>query len=94
MKGPVQNPSGSTSRRRLPPRRRSIKSVYLARLHEVPRTAAGLAEAIASIESFDKSKPEGPLARYEVGVRYSNGDEVRGHFQDKTTAVVFLRGIR
>ncbi|MDO8632744.1 MAG: hypothetical protein Q7R41_19860 [Phycisphaerales bacterium] len=94
MKGPVQNPSGSTSRKRLPPRRRSINSVYLARLHEVPRTATGIAEAVAFIESFDESKPDAPFTRYEVGVRYNNGNEVRGQFNDKVAAVAFLRSIR
>lgn len=94
MKGPVQSPSVSTSRKRLLPRRRSIKSVYLARLHDVPRTAAGLAETIALVESFDESKPEGPFTRYEFGIRYSNGDAVRVQFTDKTTAIAFLRGMR
>ena len=52
------------------------------------------AEAIAFIESFDESRPETPFTRYEVGVRYSNGDEIRGQFMDKATAIIFLRGVR
>lgn len=32
--------------------------------------------------------------RYEVGVRYNNGDEIRGQFGDKVTAIAFLRGLR
>ena len=39
-------------------------------------------------------QPAALLKRYEVGVRYSNGDEIRGQFKDKVTAVAFLRGMR
>ena len=56
-----------------------------------PRSAA---DAIAFIEAFDESKPDVPFTRYEVGVRYSNGDEIRGQFQDKVSAVAFLREVR
>jgi hypothetical protein len=32
------------------------------------------------------------VERYEVEVRYNNGDEVRGQFRDKSAAIEFLRG--
>jgi hypothetical protein len=70
---------------------RKIASVYVLPLHGSPQTPA---EAITFIESFDESKPDAPFTRYEVGVRYSNGDEIRGQFTDKSAAIVFLRGIR
>ena len=70
---------------------REIESIYAIPPHGSRRTPA---EAIAFIESFDESKPNAPFTRYEVGVRYSNGDEIRGQFKDKTTAIVFLRGMR
>lgn len=73
---------------------RSIKSVYVLPLHGSPRTLGDVAEAIAFIEAFDESTPCEPFTRYEVGVRYSNGDEIRGQFKDKTTAVVFLRSMQ
>ncbi len=72
---------------------RSIKSVYVLPLHGSLRTLADVAEAIAFIESFDESKPCAPFTRYEIGVRYNNGDEIRGQFKDKATAVAFLRGM-
>jgi len=46
----------------------------------VTRTLADAAEPIAFIAAFDESKPDAPFARYEVGVRYSDGDEIRGQF--------------
>jgi len=73
---------------------RSITSVYVLPLHGSPRTLGDVAEAIAFIEAFDESKPCESFTRYEVGVRYSNGDEIRGQFKDKATAVAFLCGMR
>jgi hypothetical protein len=73
---------------------RSILSVYILPLHGSPRILGDVAEAIAFIEAFDESKPCEPFTRYEVGVRYSNGDEIRGQFKDKMTAVAFLRGMQ
>jgi hypothetical protein len=73
---------------------RTIQSVYVLPLYGLPRTLGDVAEAIAFIEKFDESKPDTAFTRYEVGVRYSNGDEVRGQFKDKATAIAFLRGMR
>lgn len=73
---------------------RRIESIYVLPLHGSARTVSDAAEAIAFIESFDESKPCEPLTRYEIGLRYSNGDEIRGQFKDKATAIAFLRGIR
>lgn len=73
---------------------RKIQSVYVLPLHGAARTLGDVREAIAFIETFDESKPCEPFTRYEVGVRYSNGDEIRGQFKDKSAAVAFLRGMR
>ncbi len=73
---------------------RKIDSVYVLPLHGSPRTLGDVAEAIAFIESFDESKPDTPFTRYEVGVRYSNSDEIRGQFKDKLSAIEFLRKLR
>jgi hypothetical protein len=70
---------------------REIQSIYVIPPYNSLQSPA---EAIAFIEAFDESKPYEPFARYEVGVRYSNGDEIRGQFKDKMTAVAFLCGIR
>jgi hypothetical protein len=73
---------------------RTIQSVYVLPLYGLPRTLGDVAEAIAFIEKFDESKPDTEFTRYEVGVRYSNGDEIRGQFKDKATAIAFLHGMR
>jgi len=72
---------------------RAIASVYVLPLHGSARTLDGVTEAIAFIQSFNESKPAQPFTRYEVGVRYGNGDEIRGQFKDKAAAVTFLRGM-
>ena len=71
-----------------------MQEIESVRVVTPDRMAKSPAEAIAFIASFDESKPNAPFARYEVGVRFSNGDEVRGQFREKTTAIVFLRDIR
>lgn len=70
---------------------RKIESIYVLPLHGSARTLGTVDEAITFIQSFDESKHEMPFVRYEVGVRYSNGDEVRGHFNDKAHAIAFLQ---
>jgi hypothetical protein len=73
---------------------RQITSVYVLPLHGIARTLASVNEAIEFIELFDESRPEPPFTRYEVGVRYTNGDEIRGQFTDKAAAISFLQSVR
>jgi hypothetical protein len=73
---------------------RKVQCVYVLPLHGSAQTLRDALEAIAFIEAFDESKPGTLFTRYEVGVRYTNGDEIRGQFKDKGTAIAFLRGIR
>lgn len=73
---------------------RRVVTIYVLPVHGTARTLESIADAVTFIESFDESKPRGTFARYEVGVRYSNKDEVRGQFADKATAIAFLRSMR
>jgi len=73
---------------------RKIESVYVFPLHGIRKMLGSVTDAIAFIESFDENNPHGIFARYEVGVRYSNGDEVRGQFERKPIAIAFLRGLK
>lgn len=51
-------------------------------------------KAIAFIESLDEQEPGDPFTRFEVGVRYNNGNEIRGQFSGKVEAVAFLKRVR
>ena len=46
--------------------------------------------AVQFIASHDETEPARQFVRYEIVVRYSTGDEVRGHFQTKDRAIQFL----
>jgi len=70
---------------------REIESVSVVTSDGMAKSPA---EAIAFIATIDRSDLDTPFTRCEVGVRYNNGDEIRGHFRDKATAIVFLRDIR
>lgn len=70
---------------------RIIERVFVLPLHGLPQTLGSVTDAIAFVQGFNETAAVGPFAKYEVQVRYSNGDEVRGQFQDKTGAVAFLK---
>jgi hypothetical protein len=70
---------------------RRIESVYVLPLHSAQTTLRNVVEAIAFIEGCDETRFAPSFVRYEIGIRYNNGDEVRGQFQDKGTAISFLR---
>ena len=70
---------------------RTIEDVYVRVLHgktEVLKTAAA---AIAFLQDYAERDASLPFARYEVGVRYSNGNDVKGTFGDKASAIAFLK---
>jgi hypothetical protein len=70
--------------------RRAVQIVHILPLHGRSHALSSVSEAIAFIEGFDESGLAQEFVRYEVIVRYTNGDEVRGQFQDKHSAVEFL----
>lgn len=47
-------------------------------------------EAVDYIESVEEDQNSGPVVRYEVQIRYDNGDEITGEFSKKENAVGFL----
>ena len=70
---------------------RSIELVRVFPLHGSSFEYNTLDEAIAFIENYDEKSGSGSIVRYEVNVRYNNGDEIRASFQDKETAIDFLK---
>lgn len=47
-------------------------------------------EAVSFIESVDESQNGGSVIRYEVQIRYDNGDEITGEFGAKENAISFI----
>lgn len=86
------NPEG-TSRFMAALRRAVMRQVELVRvvpLHGVAFQCGSVDQAIAFIENYSEDDGPKPVAKYEVAVRYSNGDRIEGQFADKESAVQFL----
>lgn len=49
-----------------------------------------LEDAVSFIESVEEDRNSGPVVRYEVQIRYDNGDEITGEFSGTDNAISFL----
>lgn len=67
---------------------RSVKSVRILALHGVPQECNSIEEAIAIINSYHPATP--PPVRFEVEVRYTNGDHVQAEFRSAADAEAVL----
>ena len=71
---------------------RRIALVRVLPLHGTPVEWRSVDEAIAFIEQYTVTGGPKPVARYEVEIRYNNGDRIETQFADKEDAIDFLRG--
>ena len=72
--------------------RKKIESVYV--LPPDGTCWKRITDAIDFIAAVEEVRACASCIRYEVGIRYTNGDEVRGQFKDKLTAIAFLREMK
>ena len=70
---------------------RQIDRITVLPLHGSPRELRTVADAIKFVEAYNENAATQPIQRYEIRVRYNNGDSVEATFQDKGDAVTFLR---
>jgi hypothetical protein len=71
---------------------RSIESIVLIPLHGMQNEFKSVDAAIEFIEKYDQTKgKDGDFRKYEVIVRYSNGDKIDASFGEKKQAVEFLK---
>lgn len=71
---------------------RYIVGITVLVLHGQPQQMPSVAEAIQYLESYQESGPCSAAAiKYQIDVRYSNGDVIHGVFQAKEAAIRFLR---
>lgn len=73
---------------------REIELIRVLPLHGLSCEWSSLEEAIAFIENYDEDSRLGAAIRYEVEVRYSNGDRIQAQFKDKESGVAFLRSFQ
>jgi hypothetical protein len=70
---------------------RQIDRVTILPLHGNARELPNVAEAIKFIETYGEETGQRPIQRYEIRIRYNNGDSIEATFRDKDDAITFLR---
>lgn len=70
---------------------RKINSVRVIPLHGAAKDCIAVDEAIIFVNDYDETAPTGPIVKYEVVIRYDNGDKINGEFHDKSTTIEFLQ---
>jgi hypothetical protein len=69
---------------------RQINAVRVIPLYGTVKDCVSVADAIAYVEEYDEASSAGPLVKYEVVIRYDNGNKIEGQFQDRATTIEFL----
>jgi hypothetical protein len=70
---------------------RRIERIFIATLHGATFEAASVNEAVELVEKYKEDGVVHGFVRYEVDIKYTNGDRINGQFEDKPTAISFLR---
>ena len=70
--------------------RRRVECVFVLPLSGTSHRFESIQDALSYIANHDPSTPSSEFVKYELSVRYSNGDEIRGTFHDKQEAIAFL----
>jgi hypothetical protein len=69
---------------------RKIERIIVVSLHGRQHESVTVEEAITFIEGYVGGSEPATIDRYEIDVRYCNGDSIRGNFADKASAIQFL----
>jgi hypothetical protein len=70
---------------------RQIDRITVLPLHGKGQELPTVDDAIKFIERYEEITSKLPIQRYEIRIRYNNGDSVEATFRDKGDAVTFLR---
>ncbi|MGC8817666.1 MAG: DNA methylase [Candidatus Hadarchaeum sp.] len=73
---------------------RRISQIIVLPLHGESQILGTIDEAIAFIDSYDQTQPPSGFIRYEIQIRFSNGEKITGEFNNKSSAIDFLRAYR
>ena len=69
---------------------RRLEAVRVVPLHGNAVELRSPEEAIAFIEAYDDKDSVLPVLKYEIQLRYNNGDRIDAQFEDKASAIQFL----
>jgi len=70
---------------------RKISVVRIIPLHGKSFQVKTLDKAISFIQKYNEKNSPKSIAKYEVEIKYTNGDVIRGEFENKNNAVSFLK---
>ncbi|MEW6111630.1 MAG: DNA methylase [Thermodesulfobacteriota bacterium] len=70
---------------------RQVGAIRVLPLHGTPVECTSIEEAINFIVGYDEAANSHPVVRYEVAVKYNNGDSIVAQFSEKEDGVEFLR---
>ncbi|MBD2533209.1 DNA methylase [Nostoc flagelliforme FACHB-838] len=71
---------------------RLVQQVNVIVLHGLSQQAATINNAIEYIQNYPDNQPTfAPAMKYEIDIRYNNGDIIHAIFKNKTEALKFLR---
>lgn len=70
---------------------RQIDRIIVLPLHGQTVEVTTIDDAVKFIQDYDASGGGGPVERYEILIRYNNGDKIEASFKDKESAIKHLR---
>lgn len=70
---------------------RRISSIRIIPLHGSSFDLDSVEKAIDFIKKYDEKNGSKSIVRYEVEIKYNNGDTIKGEFEDKKNAIMFLQ---
>ncbi|QYX31971.1 hypothetical protein [Sphaerospermopsis torques-reginae] len=71
---------------------RQVQSVNIIVLHGLSHQVANIENAIEYIQNYPDTQPTpAPPLKYEINIRYNNGDLIHAIFQNKNEVIKFLR---
>ena len=73
---------------------RRIEEITVLPLHGTALQASSVTEAVTLLDGYDEAASQTNFERYEIHIRFRNGDEITGKFNDKSRAIEFLETYR
>jgi hypothetical protein len=71
--------------------KRRITTVIVTPLHGTKSEWKNASEAISFLASYNVQITAGPVLKYEIDIKYSNGDKISAEFESKDDAIQFLQ---
>lgn len=69
---------------------RRIKKIIVIPLHGQESEYSSIGDAIAFLSAYESTAVQGRVYKYEIHIRYNNGDKIMAEFTAKAAAVEFL----